>query len=131
MNISIIMKPKSLKLITLLLSVLVLLQGCKIYDKTISVSEAASIRKPVRITDISDKKYIYKEIYYENNQLFGKRPGIFQSKKMLLNIDDIGTIHMINTRKDFKNRVGLVLGLLAIVAGLIYVAISGVPWNKS
>ena len=125
------MKPlrKHLKPIALFLAVIFLAQSCKIYDKPVSVSEAASIRKPVKIIGNSDKEYVFKKIFYENNQLFGKPYGhgglgIIQPKNIMLQEESIRTVYMRN-----QNIFVFTSVLAVIVTGvLIFVGMEREGW---
>ena len=129
----------SLKLIALLLSFL-MMQGCKIYDKPISLTEAVSVGKPVKIISKSDEKYIFRKIYFENHQLIGvagsprtvrklrnqivKGKGKWFHKNIIaIQEENISTILMYNKTNDMYNR-GLIVGGILVFIGVFLLALS-------
>jgi hypothetical protein len=115
---------KLLKITATFLSLLLIVQSCKMYDnkmynKPLSVSEAVSIGKSVSVTSKTGEKNEYDEIYYENNQLFGKRLVNFTRKKTLLNEEDISTIYLKDPTLD------------NILVGLSLVTFGGILWGLS
>jgi hypothetical protein len=105
------------------------MQSCKIYDKQLSVSEAASIRKPVKIIMNSNLEYRFAEIYYKNDQLLGRphvaglSSAIFPPPNIVLQEEDIHSVHLRNTEKLVYSWVGFSLAAVGITMGLIYWAI--------
>lgn len=65
-------KSKSLKFIALVLSVMVLVQGCLVYETTpTTVQTALKKGKPVKIISANSKTLKFKRIEKEDGQIFG------------------------------------------------------------
>jgi ABC-type uncharacterized transport system auxiliary subunit len=65
-------QPKSLKLIALLLSVMVLMQGCIVYEsKPTTIDTALQKGKPVKVISPNSKTLKFRRIEKEGGQMYG------------------------------------------------------------
>jgi hypothetical protein len=122
-----------LKIMATLLSLLLIIQSCQIYDKPTTLTEAVSTGEAVKVVTKSGKKENYGQIYYEDNRLFGKKyyheykwydsflpiSRAPVEKTIQLNEDDIRTIQLENQMKSALANIGLA----GVFVGLIVYAI--------
>jgi len=61
-----------LKIISIFLTIIFLLQSCKVYDsKTITIKEAVQFESKVKLKLNDNEPYYFKKLVIENNKLFG------------------------------------------------------------
>jgi len=112
------------KHISVLLSLVLFFQSCRVYHKdSVSIEKAVQSQKRVKIKTTKNKTLKYTSIIYENGNLYGirsnKNSGRYQ--KILLNEEQIKTIRLHN------KPLSIILGILlpvTIFAGILLLAFS-------
>ena len=134
-------QPKSLKLIALLLTVAVLLQGCNIYRSNVStVEEALASKHSIKIKSTNNEIYKFRKLYLLNEQLYGLAKSHSKTSKLLvdqvesivhspqeyvqvkINDEQIKEIHLMNP---FLSDISPVLVVVGIAGGLFILLIGG------
>ena len=80
---------KSLKIIALFLSGLILMQGCSTYKTPVTLQQAAQQEKAVKIVTIDDDTYKYKYIVYEDGQFYGIKDNPGEAVKFPINSEEV------------------------------------------
>ena len=110
------MKPTSLKLIALILSLAVLLQGCKVYYKNpVSLDKAVQEATSVKVTTNYDDVMLFKKVLLKDGKYFGLKSLKRSSENILLTEGSIKKIKLYNgTMTGILNTViipGAIIGL--------------------
>ena len=115
---------KQLKSIALILSMLILLQGCTVYKTTpITKEQAANEEQKVKVITKDNVKLKFKRIAFENGKYYGVRKVDGKMMKLLLDTDAIESIK----EKDKTLSTVLSIGIpVIIVGGLTAVAALGI-----
>jgi len=110
-----------LRPIALLLSIVVLFQCCKIYDKRPVSVEAATKNKikRVKIITIDDRILVFDSIYYKEEKLYGMSKAKEIKAEVLIKEESIKEIHLYNSKKSITATVFLVLGSAWVFALLV------------
>jgi len=113
---------KQLKSIALILSVLILFQGCTVYKSTpITIEQATKEEQKVKILTKNNVKLKFKKIVVENEKLYGVRKVDGRDIKLVLDRDSIDTIRA----KDKTLSIILSIGIpVIIIGGLTAIAAS-------
>jgi hypothetical protein len=103
---------KYLKPVAFFLSVVVLFQCCKIYDKRPVTIDHAINETRVKIITTDDRKYVFDNIYYKSDSLLY---GIMRKNKsfteeIIIPIETIKEIHLYNRKKSITATVFLAIG---------------------
>ena len=96
-------------LLSILLSILILLQGCRVYQReAVDIERAVESQKRVKIKTTKNKILKYTSIIYENGNFYGIRSNKNSSKyqKILLNQNEIKTTRLHN------KPLSIILGIL-------------------
>ena len=80
---------KSLKVIALFLSGLILLQSCSTYKSPVTLQQAAEEEKAVKIVTVDDDSYKYKYIVYEDGELFGVKDNPGEDVKFPITVEEV------------------------------------------
>ncbi|WP_445386058.1 hypothetical protein ACT6NV_04435 [Robiginitalea sp. IMCC44478] len=80
---------KSLKIIALFLSGLILMQGCSTYKTPVTLQQAEQQEKAVKIITTNDDTYKYKYIVYENGQFYGVKDNPGEDVKFPINSEEV------------------------------------------
>ena len=78
------------------LSGLILLQSCSTYKTPVTIEQAASTEKAVKITTVNDSTYKYKYIVYEDGQFYGVKDNPGEDVKFLINTEEVANLLMKN-----------------------------------
>jgi hypothetical protein len=113
-----------LRPVALFLSVVVLFQCCKVYQKnSVTVEQAiGSDNKRVKIITVDDKKLIFDSLYYRNNDLIGllSRSNKKQLSEVIIKEGSIKSVHLLNLKKS-RTRTILLVVLIPVGVGVIYI----------
>lgn len=79
---------KQIKITALVLSLLVLFQSCRVYNRDfVSLDQAVKEKRRVKIKTIDNKTLKFKKLIYENEEYFGIRPSTFMDEIYKIPID--------------------------------------------
>ena len=132
-----------LKLVAIVFTLALLFQNCKVYQsKTISVDEAASSLKRVKVKSITNETYKFKSLEKRDNQLYGftrnksKTAKLLSDQiietslsknqvKILLTEKQVNEIHLINQGlSDFLTVISIPVGVY--IGGILIIIVSHV-----
>ena len=85
---------KSLKVIALFLSALILFQSCAIYRTPVTLEQAAQEEKAVKVITVDDDSYKYKYIVYENGEFFGVKDNPGEDVKFPITVEEVEEVLM-------------------------------------
>ena len=109
---------KYLKLISLLLALVVLLQGCTVYKSTsITLSDAAQNESKVKLEPKNGKIIKFKKIIFEDGVYYGIEEKNGSTFKISLNENDISSIRE-------KNKVAstfLTVGVISVIIVALFI----------
>ena len=120
---------KSLKVIALILSALILFQSCATYKTPVTLKQAAQEEKAVKIITVDDDTYKYKYIVFEDGQFFGVKDNPGEDVKFPINADEVYEVFEKKGRFPTWAIIviagGVLLGVIAIIASS---SVSPNPW---
>ena len=107
-----------IKLIALLLSVLIIFQGCTVYKSTsVTLEEAVQVQKKVQITTIDNKKIKFKRIVKRDGKYFGVKWLKDNTKDIRVFENDIKKLKIENkTMSIMVSALPIALALYIIIA---------------
>jgi hypothetical protein len=113
---------KSMKLVSLLLSMIVLLQCCKVYYKEQQTLESVigPEKKLVKVILNDDRKLIFDSLYYKNDDLYGSmklKDKANKNVEVILHPENIKEIYLLNKDASSIRSVFLGLGIFLVVFG--------------
>ena len=127
---------KQLKSIALILSVLILFQGCTVYKSTpITIEQATKEEQKVKILTKNNVKLKFKRIVVENEKLYGVRKVDGIDVNLVLDRNSIDTIRAkdktLSTILSIGIPVIIIVGLTAIAASSIGIGGLGGGYYKN
>jgi hypothetical protein len=119
-------QPNSLKLIALLLSVMVMMQGCGVYyKKPVSLDNAVQAAAPVKVTTNYDVEMQFKKVILKDGKYYGVKKRNSNSENVLLIENNITEVKLYN---------GTMTGILYVVIVpliILYIFYSTVDFSFS
>ena len=115
---------KSLKVIALILSALILFQSCATYKTPVTLKQAAQEEKAVKIITVDDDTYKYKYIVYEDGQFYGVKDNPGEDVKFPIDKEEVANLLMKNGGIPWWAWILMVLGGLFVIL-LVGSAIDG------
>ena len=121
---------KSLKVIALFLSGLILLQSCSTYKTPVSLEKAAQEEKAVKVISIDDDTYKYKYIVYEDGQFYGVKDNPGEDVNFPIDTEEVTSVMM---KKGLPWWAWVLIGA-AVITGILFIVASeqlsqsGVGW---
>ena len=85
---------KSLKVIALFLSALILFQSCATYKTPVTHEQAAQEEKAVKIITVDNDTYKYKYIVYEDGQFYGVKDNPGEDVKFPIDTEEVTAVMM-------------------------------------
>ena len=85
---------KSLKVIALFLSALILFQSCATYKTPVTLEQAAQEEKAVKIITVDNDTYKYKYIVYEDGQFYGVKDNPGEDVKFPIDTEEVANLLM-------------------------------------
>ena len=118
---------KQIKSVALILSMLILLQGCTVYKSTpITIEQVAIGEQKVKVITKHNTKLKFKKVVIENEKLYGVRKVDGIDVKLLLDRNSIDTIKA----KDKTLSIILSIGIpVIIIGGLTAIAASSISFG--
>ncbi|QCE40641.1 hypothetical protein [Psychroserpens sp. NJDZ02] len=116
---------KTIKLMCVCLTMLIILQSCRVYhSKTVSLEEATASTQRVKIKTKENKILKFHKIILEEGQFYGVKIKGEDISKTLLNTEDLEQVRLHN--KNLSVILGIAVPIISVV-GILVIAI--VNWN--
>ena len=110
-----------IKLIALLLSVLIIFQGCTVYKSTsVTLEEAVQVQKKVQITTIDNKKIKFKRIVKRDGKYFGVKWLKDTTKDIRVFENDIKKLKIENKTMSIMVSALPIALALSIISALVF-----------
>ena len=111
--------------IALFFSLLILLQGCRVYQKdSVTIDQAIKKQKRVKIKTVDNKTLKYKKLIYESGKYYGIKPSTFRDTvyKIPLDQSKIQVIRMHNKTLSIIYGVSIAVITILVLAYIIVLA---------
>ena len=116
---------KTIKLVSVCLTMLIMLQSCRVYhSKTVSLEEATASAERVKIKTKENKILKFNKIIFEEGQYYGVKIKGEDISKTLLDRGGLEQVRLHN--KSLSVILGVVVPIMTVV-GIVVIAI--VSWN--
>lgn len=105
-----------------LLLVLILLQNCKVYQKSTNLEQASQSEEKgfVKVTMANGDEYIYESIELKENNYYGVKTVNGEITKTALLKEDVLKVERQNKKSSgFLGLVGITIGIASIVLGIL------------
>ena len=105
-----------------LLLVLMLLQNCKVYQKSTNLEQASQSEEKgfVKVTMANGDEYIYESIEHKENNYYGVKTVNGEITKTALLKEDVLKVERQNKKSSgFFSITGIVIGVASIVLGIL------------
>lgn len=105
-----------------LLLVLMLLQSCKVYQKSTNLEQALQSDEKgfVKVTMLNGDEYIYEAIELSENMYYGVKTVNGEKTKTVLLKEDVLKVERQNKKSSgFLGLVGITIGIASIVLGIL------------
>lgn len=105
-----------------LLLVLILLQSCKVYQKSTNLEQASQSEEKgfVKVTMANGDEYIYESIELKENNYYGVKTVNGEITKTALLKEDVLKVERQNKKSSgFLGLVGITIGIASIVLGIL------------
>ncbi len=108
---------KQIKLISLLLSVLILFQSCRVYrHKPVSLDEAVVAQKRVKIKTEEGKTLKFKKVVFEDGKFYGVNKNRGEIEKTILSSGDLDKVRLHNKTMSIVYGIIITYGIAFIIA---------------
>ncbi len=116
--------------VALILVLIILFQGCTIYQKkSVSQEQAFESSRKVKIITVDNRKMYFTKIEIENNVLFGVKRIKGESFRIIIPIHDIKEIHLPNKTANRIIAALIVVGIVVIPYTIILIGLSHLSWQ--
>lgn len=116
---------KTIKLVCISLTMLIMLQSCRVYhSETVSLEEASKSQKRVKVKTNDNKTLKFNKVIFEDGQFYGVKGKGDNVSKTVLNMDDLKQVRLHN--KSLSTILGVAVPIITVV-GILVLAITN--WN--
>ena len=116
---------KQFRLISLLLTLLILFQSCRVYHRdSVSLNQAVKEEKRVKIKTVDNKTLKFKKIIYDDGEYYGIKPSTFMDTiyKIPLDQNKLQSIRLHN--KTWSIIYGVGISIVIIIIGVLMIVSS-------
>ena len=116
---------KTIRLVCISLTMLIILQSCRVYhSKPVTLEEASKSQKRVKVKTNDNKTLKFNKVVFEDGQFYGVKGKGDNVSKTVLNMEDLQQVRLHN--KSLSTILGIAVPIITIV-GILVLAIAN--WN--